>query len=186
MEVNAKNVRLLAEQVDDENFEFRRFLKWQDALSDEELDELVWETTRRIWAGFDCTTCGNCCRELVPTVTAEEVERLAVRLGVSVETFHEQYVERVATPDEDDVDPGGPVQWRLRGRSCPFLKGNRCTVYEDRPTQCRKYPYLYEPNFSRRLIAMLERTYTCPVVYQVLEALKRELPFRRRGWGRFY
>jgi len=180
MEVDAKNVRLLADQADDENFEFRRFLKWQDALSDEELDELVWETTRRIWAGFDCTTCGNCCRELIPTVTAEEVERLAIRLGVSVEAFHERYVERVATPDEDDVDPDGPVQWRLRGRPCPFLKGNRCTVHEDRPTQCRKYPYLYEPNFSRRLIAMLERTYTCPVVYQVVEALKRELPFRRR------
>ncbi|HEV56264.1 MAG TPA: YkgJ family cysteine cluster protein [Phycisphaerales bacterium] len=185
MEVDAKNVRLSAEQADDENFEFRRFLKWQDKLSDEQLDELVWETTRHIWADFDCTTCGNCRRELVPTVTAEEIERLAARLDVSVEEFHERYVECVATPDEDDVDPDGPSQWRLQGRPCPFLNGNRCTVYEDRPTQCREYPYLYEPRFAYRLMAMLERTYTCPVVYQVLEALKRELPFRRRGQGHY-
>ena len=63
---------------------------------------------------------------------------------------------------------------------CPFLKDNRCTVYEDRPADCRGYPYLDEPDFVFRTIAMLERTFTCPIVYEVLEELKPSVGFRRR------
>jgi hypothetical protein len=69
----------------------------------------------------------------------------------------------------------------VASKPCPFLKDNRCTVYEARPEQCRKYPYLYEPEFSSRTLGMIERTFTCPVVYQVFEELKGELPFDQGG-----
>ena len=59
---------------------------------------------------------------------------------------------------------------------------NRYTGYEDRLAQCRKYPYLYEPDFSFRTLAMIERTFTCPIVCRVFSELRAELVFKlRRG-----
>jgi hypothetical protein len=63
---------------------------------------------------------------------------------------------------------------------CPFLKDNLCSVYEDRPAECSGYPYLYEPEFVSRTLGMLERTFACPIVYEVLEDLKKSLGFWRR------
>lgn len=59
----------------------------------------------------------------------------------------------------------------------PFFVINKCTIYKDRPQNCRDYPYLYEPQFSYRTIDMIERTYTCPIVFNAIEELKEELEF---------
>lgn len=180
MRANPNNVRRLAEKKFDENHDLRRYLKWQGRLSDEQLDALVSDIARRIEADFDCATCANCCKELAPAVTDAEANRLASRLGLSVDEFRRQYLE---DPREDDAgeEDGEGVRRPVRGRPCPFLKGNRCSVDENRPEQCRKYPYLYEPDFSFRTLAMMERTFTCPIVYEVFEALKAKLPWRSGG-----
>lgn len=36
---------------------------------------------------------------------------------------------------------------------------------------------MYEPRFSYRTMGMIERTFTCPIVYNVMEELKEELEF---------
>jgi len=170
MKPNPSNIEALAAKKREENWDFRAYLKWQDDLEDDELDELVFETARRVWSGIDCTACANCCRKLQPGVTEAEQKRLAERLGLSVEEFRHRYLEPHTEPDEPP--------WRVRGTPCPFLKDNKCTVYEDRPSQCRDYPYLYEPEFSSRTWDMIDRTATCPLVYQVLEEFKAALPWR--------
>jgi hypothetical protein len=43
---------------------------------------LVFEIAERVWQRAGCTTCGNCCREVVPTFSEKDVERLAGRLGM--------------------------------------------------------------------------------------------------------
>ncbi len=53
-------------------------------------------------------------------------------------------------------------------------------MYEDRPADCKGYPYLYEPEFSSRTMGMISRTFTCPIVYEVIEELKRSWGFARR------
>ena len=124
-----------------------------------------------MWAGIDCTTCANCCREVKPSFSEEEVERLARRLGLEPRQFIESYLERTETGSEK------PRQTRTI--PCPFLKENRCSIYEDRPADCSGYPYLYAPEFVTRTIAMLGRIGTCPIVFQVMEDLKKSLRFRR-------
>ena len=74
-------IRKLAERKENENFRFRRFLKECD-LEAGEIDGRVFDITHRVWAGIDCTTCANCCRELRPTFSEDEVERVARRLGI--------------------------------------------------------------------------------------------------------
>jgi uncharacterized protein len=169
--VDLVQIRPLARQKEDENWEFRRFVKFESELDEKETDQQVGETTKRVWADIDCTACANCCREVRPTFSEEEVNRLAARLGIAREEFTGAYLER----DEERDNP-----WQTRGTPCPFLKDNRCSVYEDRPADCRGYPYLYEPEFSSRTMAMIERTFTCPIVFEVFEALKQSWGFTRR------
>jgi uncharacterized protein len=120
-------------------------------------------------AGIDCTTCANCCREVKPTFSEEEVSRLAHRLGMTPQKLIENYLERTETGDENP--------WQTRTTPCPFLQDNRCSVYDERPADCRGYPYLYEPDFAFRVWGMIERTFTCPIVYEVMEELKKILGF---------
>ena len=178
MDVTAKNVEALATRKHDENHVLRRYLKEQDRLSEEELDQLVSDIARRVWAGFDCITCANCCKELGRSVTGQEVQRLAAALGLSEEDFRSRYLEGQVGPEEDDEDSDQRrTRWWMRGKPCPLLKDNKCIVYEARPEQCRKYPYLHEPAFSSRTLAMIERTFTCPVVYRVFGELRVWEPY---------
>src|SRR5215813_7669231 len=95
MGLDLVQIRTLAEKKEDENFQFRRFLKTQCNLEPDEIDRRVFETTRRVWAGIDCTTCANCCREVKPTFSEEEVHRVARRLGMERQQFIETYLEGV-------------------------------------------------------------------------------------------
>ncbi len=162
-------IRQQAEEKEDENYRFRQFLKNKCNLDPEEIDQRVFAATRRIWAGIDCTTCANCCRQVNPTFSEAEVERLARRLGLQPNDFMQRYLER--------SEPLSENPWTTRTTPCPFLKDNRCSVYEDRPADCRGYPYLDQPEFVFRTLAMIERTFTCPIVYEVMEELKSSLGF---------
>lgn len=171
MAVDLVQIRALAERKKEENWRFRQFVKFECELDEKRIDRQVWETTKRIWAGIDCTTCANCCRKVRPTFSDKEASRLAERLGMPQEEFARAYLKR----HEEGDNP-----WQTRTSPCPFLKDNRCSVYEDRPADCRGYPYLYEPEFSSRTMGMISRTFTCPIVYEVLEELKRSWGFARR------
>jgi Fe-S-cluster containining protein len=172
MAVDLVQIRQKAESKEDENFRFRRFLKTKCNLKPDEIDRRVFAATRHVWAGIDCTKCANCCREVKPTFREEEVDRLAGRLAMTREQFIETYLER--------SEPDCEAPWTTRTTPCPFLKDNLCSVYEDRPADCSRYPYLYEPDFVFRTLGMIDRTFTCPIVYDVLEELKKSLGFLRR------
>jgi Fe-S-cluster containining protein len=67
-------------------------------------------------------------------VNQAEIDALAVRLGMSVEDFERKYVREVG------------VRRTLKERKnydCVFLDGQtrKCTVYEDRPRQCKTWPF---------------------------------------------
>ena len=169
-----ENLEKLAREKEEENWEFRKFLKFYDDLSDKELDKLVFKIADKIGSEIECTSCGRCCKELRPTFSQQDQQRLADRLEMTVEQLKEQYLEY----DESDNKPG----WQMNGAPCPFQKDNKCTVYEDRPQDCRGYPYLHKSGFSGRTMGMIERTFTCPIVFNVMESLKKELDFDARNF----
>jgi Fe-S-cluster containining protein len=85
---------------------------------------------------FECTRCGNCCTGFPGTVTVNdaEVEALASRLEQSVEDFRRRYTR---------VMSDGSVSLREKPNyDCVFwAREHGCLVYEDRPTQCRTWPF---------------------------------------------
>jgi Fe-S-cluster containining protein len=179
MAIDLVQIRTLAQEKEVENWRFRHFLKVHCALPLQKIDQEVFQTTRRVWAGIDCTTCANCCRQLQPTFSEQELDRLARRLGLERGQAIEKYLER--------TEAGSPKPWRTRTTPCPFLKANLCSIYDDRPADCSGYPYLYEQDFVFRTVGMIARTSTCPIVYEVMESLKESLGFfRRRARRRRY
>lgn len=169
MQADYNNLEKLANEKEDENWKFRSFLKFFDELSDDELDELVSKLAGKYEAEIECTSCGRCCKNLKPTLSEGDQQRLADSLGITVDQLKDKYL----VYDNDEYEPG----WQIKAAPCPFLKDNKCTVYESRPDDCRGYPYLHEADFSSRTIGMIERTFTCPIVFDVIEELKGKVAF---------
>lgn len=151
-----------------ENVGFRAWVKYRCKLPDEELDALARAAADEVWARVDCLACGGCCRTLSITLDASDIARLARRLGVSVPAFSRRYVR--------DADG----ERSFAARPCPFLDGNACTVYEDRPQACRDFPYLHAPGVRSRLLVLIEYSLLCPVILNTLERLRRRLPWRKK------
>lgn len=91
---------------------------------------------------FHCHRCGNCCTHGAGHVWLEdgEPERLARRLGTSLDAFLARYVRTVRDPRT------GAMRRSLRerdgGGACTLLEGtHQCTVYSDRPRHCATFPY---------------------------------------------
>lgn len=92
---------------------------------------------------FGCTMCGNCCSGPPGFVLFTEAEgrAIAARLGVSYERFLEKFTE--------DTERGRSIidVERGRGFDCVFLDRSSvpgkavCGIYEERPRQCRTWPF---------------------------------------------
>lgn len=85
---------------------------------------------------FKCTQCGDCCTGApgFVWVNAAEIAALAKRFDMPVDEFEERYVRRVGIRKSlVEFDNGDCVFFDTEKR--------RCTVYEDRPRQCRTWPF---------------------------------------------
>ena len=94
---------------------------------------------------FSCTMCGNCCSgpEGYVIVSDPEAAALSKRLNISVETFLKRFTH--TTPEGRSLTEKPAPEGR--GRDCIFLDRDKipgkavCGVYEDRPIQCRTWPF---------------------------------------------
>lgn len=68
----------------------------------------------------------------------KEIQNIASRIGMHEKSFLVQYVD-------ERVDDTGKHFHSLKKHhtknQCIFLNGSKCSIYNDRPTQCRTYPY---------------------------------------------
>ena len=85
---------------------------------------------------FSCSQCGDCCTGApgYVWVNKQEIAALAERLGESVDEFERLYVRKVGIRKSLKEFPNG---------DCVFFdsEGRGCTVYEQRPRQCRTWPF---------------------------------------------
>jgi Fe-S-cluster containining protein len=149
-----------------ENLAFRTFVTLEVPLSDRSLNALVQETTTAVWQHIDCQTCANCCRERQPVFSRAEAERIAAHLGLTLEEVRARYLQ-------SDAEMGKYITNTL---PCPFLDGTLCSIYDVRPAVCVNYPHLHR-NFRSRIRQVVDNAETCPIVYNVVERLKRTLGF---------
>lgn len=93
--------------------------------------------------GFSCSPenpCFNeCCRDLNQALTPYDILRLKQALGISSQAFLREYTSLHFGPES-----GLPIITfkpnPATGHACPFVRGEGCSVYADRPASCRMYP----------------------------------------------
>jgi uncharacterized protein len=159
-EIDSKRIETLAQKHSAADLAFARFLKTQDP---DHVDKAVHKIAEEVTRAIDCTACAKCCRALVIAPDYRDVSRLAEHTGLTTHDFRKKYVR---------IDAEGDVV--MRQRPCPFLKSDRCSVYEARPTLCRQYPYLDQPRIADELNRILRNVHVCPIVFNTYERLKAE------------
>ena len=114
------------------------------------------------FAKVDCLACANCCRNYSPRFKQPDIKRIAKRLRMKEGDFIQRYLK--LDTDGDFVVQSSP---------CPFIgSDNYCSIYEDRPSDCRRYPYTDEDVLLKRTALTLKNATVCPAVFHVLEALE--------------
>ncbi|HEY0434075.1 MAG TPA: YkgJ family cysteine cluster protein [Chitinophagaceae bacterium] len=110
---------------------------------------------------IDCMSCANCCKHYSPRFKTPDIKRISRVLKMKESDF----IERFLRVDEDG-------DFVVRSTPCPFLeKDNKCGIYEDRPSDCRRFPYTDEDVFLKRRNLTLKNSTFCPITFYVLEKL---------------
>ncbi len=85
---------------------------------------------------FKCTACGDCCTGApgYVWVNQQEIDGLAERLAMDVDSFEAKFVRKIGVRRS---------LIELEGGDCIFFdnQSRKCTVYENRPRQCRTWPF---------------------------------------------
>ena len=138
--------------------QYKQFLQRADKNSVlKKLTDLHDEAIARI----DCLQCGNCCKNYSPRFKTTDIKRISRHLKMKEAKFIETYLS--LDSDGDYVAKSAP---------CPFLgKDNYCSIYEERPGDCARYPYTNEDVFLKRPQLTQKNSTVCPIAHYVLEKL---------------
>ena len=143
--------------------ETKKFFKKLKKIKSGKLDSIFESYHIPISKQINCLDCANCCIGTGPLLKDRDINRLSKTLGMKNSSFLDEYVIR----DED----GDNIFKKL---PCPFLGTDHyCFVYEDRPAACRDYPHTDRRNMKKYLQPTLENYLICPIVYLVIEELKK-------------
>lgn len=114
---------------------------------------------------IDCLKCANCCKNYSPRFKTPDIKRIAKLLKMKEGDFIETYLR---------VDTEG--DYVARQAPCPFLgEDNYCSIYEDRPSDCVRFPYTDEDVIIKRPQLTMKNSTFCPIVYYVMEGLTEQL-----------
>lgn len=163
LETNLEVISSLAEPHWADNWNFRAYV--QRNIKPAEIDAKAIAIYRDVSAIIDCTSCGNCCKEVYPRMTPDDISRLAKGMGQSTAE-----VLRLTYKQDDHTVS-------FCESPCPMLQDNKCTVYSSRPDECREYPHLHKEDFLGGSIGTIENYGTCPIVFNVYARLKHAFAY---------
>jgi len=164
METDLKKIRELSELYIDDNWEFRNSLE-RYRVTSEMLDRIMKRLFDQVSQKIDCTSCGNCCKEVCAVLDREDIKIFSKGLGITAILCKEKYLV-------EDNDPG---QFLFKRKPCPFQENRLCSNYDFRPKECESYPHFYKPGNIDRLVDIIGNCFVCPLVFNVFEALKHEV-----------
>ena len=110
---------------------------------------------------IDCLKCANCCKNFSPRFKTPDIKRISKHLKMKEGDFIETYLR--LDSEGDYVAQKAP---------CPFLgEDNFCSIYDQRPSDCVRFPYTDEDVIIKRQQLTLKNSSFCPIVFYVLENL---------------
>ena len=113
------------------------------------------------FAKIDCLQCAACCKNYSPRFKTPDIKRISKYLKMKEGDFIETYL----TVDQDG-------DYVANSKPCPFLRvDNFCSIYDQRPSDCHRFPYTDEDVILKRPKLTLKNSTFCPITYYVLEKL---------------
>jgi len=137
---------------------YKQFL--QRARKNKVLKQLP-ELHEEAFSKIDCLQCANCCKNYSPRFKTPDIKRISKHLKMRESEFIDKYL--VVDEEGDFVANAKP---------CPFLgPNNYCSIFDERPSDCRRFPYTDEDVIIKRQQLTLKNSSFCPITYYVLEKL---------------
>jgi len=119
------------------------------------------ELHEEAFSKIDCLQCANCCKNYSPRFKTPDIKRISKHLKMRESEFIDKYL--VVDEEGDFVANTKP---------CPFLGAdNYCRIYDQRPSDCHRFPYTDEDVIIKRQQLTLKNSSFCPITYYVLERL---------------
>lgn len=108
---------------------------------------------------IDCLQCAACCKNYSPRFKTPDIKRISKHLKMKESVFIDTYLY---------LDKEG--DYVVKSKPCPFLGAdNFCSIYEERPSDCHRFPYTNEDVFLKRPQITIKNSTFCPAVFYVLE-----------------
>ena len=140
---------------------YKQFL--QKADKNKTLKQLL-DLHEEAFSKIDCLQCANCCKNFSPRFKTPDIKRISKHLKMRESEFIDKYL--LVDEDGDFV---------AKTKPCPFLgDDNYCSIYDQRPSDCHRFPYTDEDVFIKRQQLTLKNSTVCPITYYVLEKLMEE------------
>ena len=123
------------------------------------------ELHEEAFSKIDCLQCANCCKNYSPRFKTPDIKRISKHLKMRESEFIDKYL--VVDEEGDFVANTKP---------CPFLGAdNYCSIYDERPSDCRRFPYTDEDVIIKRQQLTLKNSSFCPITYYVLDGLLEKI-----------
>ena len=163
--IDIEELKVLANKKEKENYRFRKYLKTH--ADEEMLDKQFKNLHEKYFKIYDCQKCRNCCKELDISIDEYELDNICNYLEMDKDKFAK----------ENLIQNYG--KYSFKEQKCKFLdENNNCKINKCLPTTCKEYPYTNKEERLFSLYSIISNASICPVVYEILEELKKEYNFR--------
>jgi Fe-S-cluster containining protein len=144
----------------------RRFLTKLESHPPKELDSYAEELEKEVWAETNCLACSNCCRNMTPTFTHQDIKRIAAHFRMSASHFKEKWLYK-----------NKEGEWMNTSQPCQFLdlETNMCSIYVIRPEDCAGFPHLTKKKMVDYLHVHKQNIQYCPATFKMVEKLMYRL-----------
>jgi len=159
--IEPSKINFVAKRYAEQNYKFRTFLKRRADV--DKLDAQFLELHNELFANYDCCKCNNCCKTYDVILKDDEITDISRYLGKAENDFINECLTK--------SDEGG---YKIKGKPCSFLSADgKCEIQECKPSECKGFPFTDRPNRLSSMLSILDFAEECPVVFEILERLKR-------------
>lgn len=155
----------LSKEKENENYRFRKYLKIH--ADEEELDRQFKRLHQKYFKIYDCSKCRNCCKKIGISMDEDELNNICNYLKIDKEKFiKDNLIENYG-------------EYSFKETKCKFLDDdNNCKISKCLPRTCIEYPYTDKEERLFSLYSIISNASVCPVVYEIIEELKKEYNFK--------
>jgi Fe-S-cluster containining protein len=121
-----------------------------------------------------CERCGKCCHELIQNDRG--ILRGLTLLPDEVSLFPEEIVKPYLGLGKRPYESGfNVIAYQLTVENCPKYGENQCTMYENRPTSCRQFPFSLDLDEDNQPVLGIDMN--CPAASTLVSNMERTIDF---------